>query len=300
MPNIQNVISDLKKKYERNYGFAVFDLDWKESGDAIVVSGKVLTEKQKEEALVSIGEACGKKVEDDIRVLGSPSSRGIGWAAVRADVADFKSRFVPTAVMNEKILKRIRASQIKKGEILRVLLQKDDQILAQSGDLTLGWIDLADVDLRKESLEEKWRTGVAAQAGETVVAVFSEEKIIREAEKFLGVRYVLGAKSDASIDCSGFTQAVYKNACGVILPKHSWDQKKMGVAVEMEKAQTGDLVFMVGKETGTKHVGIFESVSDKKNIIHASSASGEVTRQSADEVFEKYNLAEVRRVVKND
>ena len=299
MPSIQDVISDLKKKYERNYGFAVFDLSWKESGDAVFVSGEVLTEKQKAEALASIGEACGKKVEGDIRVLGNPSSREIGWAAVRADVADFKSRFVPTGVMNEKILKRIRASQIKKGEILRVLLQKDNQILAQSGDLTLGWIDLADVDLQKESLEEKWRTGVAAHAGETVAAAFSEEKIIREAEKFLGVKYVLGAKSDTSIDCSGFTQTVYKNACGVILPKHSWDQKKMGVAVEMEKAQTGDLVFMVGKETGTKHVGILENVNGGKNIIHASSASGEVVRQSADEVFEKYNLAEVRRVVKN-
>jgi len=298
MSDMQNILSNLRKKYERSYGFAVFDLDVEENEDTVVVRGEVLTEKQKEEAISEIKNACGKKVEDSISVLGDVNSQEIGWASVKADIVDLKSRFVPTSVMNGRILKRICVTQAEKGEVLRVLFQKENQILVQSGDLTLGWVDSADVDLQQESLRDKWRGGTVAVPDELIPVDFSEENFINAAEKFLGVKYILGAKSGAAIDCSGFTQTVYKNAFNIILPKHSWDQKKLGAMVGLSEAETGDLVFMKNGETATKHVGIWEKLGDRGNIIHASHAFGKVIRQSADEVFEKYDLAEVRRIVK--
>ena len=300
MFDIQNIILGLRKKYEQSYGFAAFDLDWKENEDSITVSGEVLTEKQREETISEIGKVCDKKIEDRIQVLSDPDGEAIGWVRVKKDIADMKSRFVSSAVMNDKILKRVRASQAVKGEVLRVLLRQDDQILAQSDDLALGWVDLADVTLEEISLKEEWRSALVAKSGELIDMTFSEKEFIAEAENFLGVKYVLGAKSEAAIDCSGFAQLVFRNAFDVILPRHSWDQKKMGIVVDLEKAQTGDLVFMINKNTNTKHVGIWEKTENESDIIHASFSEGKVVRQKSDEVFEKYKLVEVRRIVRNN
>lgn len=300
MSDIQNIISDLRKKYEQSYGFAVFDLDLIESEDTVVVRGEVLTKKQKEEVTSGIKNVCRKKVERDIRVLSDVDSQEIGWAIVSAGSTDLKSRFIPRAAINEKILRRIRVSQASKEEILRVLLKKEDQILVQSDDLTLGWVDLADVDLRPESLRDRWRDGIVAGSDELTPVDFSEENFIKAAEKFLGAKYILGAKSAAATDCSGFTQMVYKNVFDIILPKHSWDQKRVGVAVPRTEVETGDLVFMTNKEKGTKHVGIWEKSGEGGNIIHASCADKKVVWQTADEVFEKYKLVEARRIVKNN
>lgn len=298
MFDIQSIISDLRKQHEQSYGFAVFDLDWEENEDSLIVGGEVLTEKQREEIISELGKVCGKKIEDKIRVLSDPSGKEIGWARVKKDIADMKSRFVSSAVMNDKILKRVRSSQAAKGEALRVLLQKENQVLVQSGDLALGWVDLADVTLEKDSLKGEWRSAFVAKSGELIPVAFSEKEFIKEAEKFLGVKYVLGAKSEAAIDCSGFTQLVFRNAFDVILSRHSWDQKKMGIVIELEKAQTGDLVFMINKNTNTKHVGIWEKMENESDIIHASFTDGKVVKQKPDEVFEKYKLVEVRRIVK--
>lgn len=298
MFDIQNIISDLRKKYEQSYGFAVFDLDWRENENSLTVSGEVLTEKQREEIVSELGKVCGKKIEDKVRVLSDPDGGEIGWARVKKDIADMKSRFVSSVVMNDKILKRVRSSQAVKGEVLRALLQKDDQVLVQSDDLALGWVNLADVTLEKDSLKGEWRSALVAKSGELIPVAFSEKEFIIEAEKFLGVKYILGAKSEATIDCSGFTQLVFRNAFGVILPRHSWDQKRMGIVVELEKAQTGDLVFMINKNTNTKHVGIWEKSAGGGNIIHASFTEEKVVRQKPDEVFEKYKLVEVRRIIK--
>jgi hypothetical protein len=298
MSDIENIISDLRKKYEQSYGFAVFELDLVESKDTIMIRGQVLTKKQKEEVIAGIKNVCRKKIEDDIGVLSDINSQEIGWAVVRADVADLKSRFISTAAINEKILRRIRVSQASKGEILRVLLQKEDQVLVQSDDLTLGWVNLADADLQQVSMRERWRHGIVADSDALIPVDFSEENFIKAAEKFLGAKYILGAKSDTAIDCSGFTQMVYKNMFDIILPKHSWDQKRVGVAVDMSEAETGDLIFMTNKEKGTKHVGIWEETREGGNIIHASCADRKVVRQKVEEVFMKYTVVEVRRIVK--
>jgi cell wall-associated NlpC family hydrolase len=297
--SVEKIIEELRKKYEQNYGFAVFDLSIKEGKDKIIISGQVLTENQKSELVLETEKTADKKVKYKISVLSDMKSKEIGWAVSRRNVADLKSRFVDNSVMNEKILKRVRTSQALKNEVLRVLFKKDDQLLVQSGDLTLGWINRSDVILKKESLRREWRKGIFAEPDKMITVKSSGEKIIAGAEKFFGVKYILGTKSQTAIDCSGLTQCAYKNAFDIILPRHSWDQKKVGKMVDFEKAKTGDLVFMINKKTSTKHVGIIEITKGGKNIIHASSIEGKVVRQPAEKVFEGYESVEVRRVIKN-
>lgn len=298
MPDIHDIISCLKKKYEQSYGFAVFDLEAEENDGKVVLRGRVLTSKQKAEAVAEIAKVLKKEVEAHVEVLSDPDGAGMGWASIKAPLADLKSRFVPTRVMNDRISDRVRASQAARGEIVRVLLEKDDQSLIQTDDLAVGWVRSGDLELASESLRERWRQGIVAIPDEAVSISGDPDEAIAIAERYLGVRYVLGARSSEAIDCSGLTQAVYRQAFGIILPRHSWDQKRMGVAAGFDCGITGDLIFMVNKKTGIKHVGILEVLPDRKNIIHASLGQGGVVRQDAELVLAEYELAEVRRMIR--
>jgi len=294
-----DTIDSLRKKYEQSYGFAVFDLEAEDDGDKVILHGRVLTAKQKEEIISQIEEVSGKETEADIEVLADPRSDALGWAKVTVGLADIRSRFVPREVMNDKIAKRVRASQAAEGEILRILLEKDAQLLVQSEDLAIGWIDADMAEKGSEELRDKWRNGLVAKTDDTIAVDGTGADLIREAEKHLGVPYILGAKSETAIDCSGFTQAVFRRVFGIILPRHSWDQKKMGVAIPFEDAGTGDLIFLINKKTATRHVGILEETAGGRNLIHASLSMGGVLRQEMDKVLEEYDLVEARRIIKS-
>ena len=80
-----------------------------------------------------------------------------------------------------------------------------------------------------------------------------EEKIVRFARHFLGVRYVYGGTSPRSgFDCSGFTRYVYAHF-GVELPHYSGAQFDMGRRVSRAGLRPGDLVFF----NGLGHVGLY-------------------------------------------
>lgn len=82
--------------------------------------------------------------------------------------------------------------------------------------------------------------------------------------KFVGNPYVYGGTSLTNgADCSGFTQAVYKNF-GISIPRTSSEQRSAGRGVSYSEAQPGDLICYSG------HVGIY--IGDGK-IVHASSPS---------------------------
>ncbi len=123
------------------------------------------------------------------------------------------------------------------------------------------------------------------------------DNIIKEAEKYLGTKYLLGGKTEKGTDCSGLIQIAYKNALGIILPKHSWDQKEMGKEVAMEDLKTGDLVFLRKKSNRHKHVGLIKRNENTINLIHASLDQKMVVRQDLEKVFENYEFVQARRIV---
>ncbi|MFA6097610.1 MAG: NlpC/P60 family protein [Candidatus Paceibacterota bacterium] len=295
--DIHGVLKSLSKKYQQKYGVAVFSIEAKETSNGLKLSGAVLTGNQKDELLRLAADGGVKISQEDIAVLSDwKQGNEIGWGLVRTKTANLRSRFVSNGIINEKILKRIRCSQAFRDEVLRILLKKEDQLLVQQGDLTLGWIDKKDVGMDKKNLRRKWNNGNFAKKDEIVAGNSDKSAIVKEARKYIGTKYVLGGRSESGIDCSGFVQAVYRNAAGLILPKHSWDQKQMGSKIGLKDAESGDLVFLIKKRNSHKHVGILVLKDNTSWLIHASLDKRKVIIQKMDEVLENYDVIEARRI----
>ena len=85
--------------------------------------------------------------------------------------------------------------------------------------------------------------------------------------KFLNTSYLWGGKSVFGIDCSGFSQMVYK-FLNIYLPRDSGQQIEKGEIVNLLKqAHCGDLAFFNNDEGKIVHVGILLNDSE---IIHSS------------------------------
>ena len=96
---------------------------------------------------------------------------------------------------------------------------------------------------------------------------FTKIGILETAMMFLNTPYLWGGKSPFGIDCSGFTQMVYK-LNGIKLLRDAYQQAEQGETLSfVEEAEPGDLAFFDNEEGRIVHVGI---VMDDNKIIHAS------------------------------
>jgi gamma-D-glutamyl-L-lysine dipeptidyl-peptidase len=87
------------------------------------------------------------------------------------------------------------------------------------------------------------------------------------ASKYLNAPYLWGGKSPFGIDCSGFTQMVFR-ICGYRLKRDTSEQVKQGIVIEkLGDALPGDLIFCSNSISGASHVGI---LLENGQVIHAS------------------------------
>ncbi len=101
-------------------------------------------------------------------------------------------------------------------------------------------------------------------------AVLSEQKskseIAQTAFNYLNTPFLWGGKTPFGIDCSGFTQMVYK-LCGHQLLRDAKQQATQGEVLSfIEESEAGDLAFFDNEDGEIIHVGII--LSDY-HIIHA-------------------------------
>lgn len=93
------------------------------------------------------------------------------------------------------------------------------------------------------------------------------EVIINQALKYFNAPYLWGGRSPFGIDCSGFTQILYK-MIGIRIPRDASQQVRQGVALSfVDEALPGDLAFFDDEEGNIVHVGI---IWKRNKIIHAS------------------------------
>jgi hypothetical protein len=91
--------------------------------------------------------------------------------------------------------------------------------------------------------------------------------ICTAAKKFMNSPYLWGGKTCFGLDCSGFTQVIYKTR-GISIPRDCSDQVHSGESVSLiSESLPGDLAFFDDEEGNITHVGMLLS---PEQIIHAS------------------------------
>ena len=181
-------------------------------------------------------------------------------------------------------------SQLLYGESADIIEVKDNWTKIKTHyDNYEAWMDTKQISpvsdeflsSRKVNLVKEPFQSAMLENGRTLVSIGSEvsfdpisptrganlsESIVNCAKEFLNVPYLWGGKSFFGIDCSGFTQIIYK-IHGIKIPRDAYQQAEIGDALTfIEEAKPGDLAFFENKEGRIHHVGII--LVDQK-IIHA-------------------------------
>lgn len=117
--------------------------------------------------------------------------------------------------------------------------------------------------IQKYAPNYKFRfNGRSAEMGSKAI-----DSIDQLALKWLHTPYLWGGRSTFGIDCSGFSQNVFKMQ-GIRLQRDAYQQAEQGTLVNfIEEAKPGDLAFFDNEEERIIHVGI---ISENQTIIHAS------------------------------
>ena len=102
--------------------------------------------------------------------------------------------------------------------------------------------------------------------GKTISKKLPKRQLIDTAVLYLNSPYLWGGKTPFGIDCSGFTQMVYK-LNGYKLLRDASQQATQGEALSfIEESEPGDLAFFDNAEGIITHVGI---IMEDNYIIHA-------------------------------
>ena len=102
--------------------------------------------------------------------------------------------------------------------------------------------------------------------GAIINKILPKDYILKTAFLLLNTPHFWGGKTPFGIDCSGFTQMVYK-LCGYQLLRHANEQASQGEVLSfIEESEAGDLAFFDNEEGEIIHVGI---ILNDYHIIHA-------------------------------
>jgi hypothetical protein len=123
--------------------------------------------------------------------------------------------------------------------------------------------------------------GTTCRIGEEKFEIIGEigetENMVVTATSFLNTPYLWGGRTHFGIDCSGFTQAVFRSQ-PVSLLRDASMQAEQGYDINLlQDVKLGDLAFFENQEGKIVHVGI---MLNNEKIIHAS---GKVKIDTIDE-----------------
>jgi cell wall-associated NlpC family hydrolase len=159
----------------------------------------------------------------------------------------------------------------------------------------------AQVEVTGEAEDANARYALIAPAGAIVQQHLASLDAVESnwtsvAERFLGVPYLWGGKTDLGIDCSGLVQVALQ-ACGINAPRDSGPQVstlgiELPIADGWPELRRGDLVFWRG------HVGIMR---DAETLLHANAfhmaVAVEPLRQAAERMASRgANVTSIRRI----
>ena len=180
-------------------------------------------------------------------------------------------------------------SQILYGETVEIIeVDGSFSKIKMDFDQYEGWVDtkqisaISDEDFANRKTQMLTETFGFQQVLEGKILLSMGSKILSESENleinathstisetaqlFLNVPYLWSGRSFFGIDCSGFSQIVYK-VNGISLPRDAYQQAEIGQVLDfVEESEPGDLAFFENEEGRITHVGI---MLENQQIIHA-------------------------------
>jgi peptidoglycan DL-endopeptidase LytE len=139
-------------------------------------------------------------------------------------------------------------------------------------ELIIDGEDILDDDMEEEDialLDPSGETERKIRENEELLGKWNspdERKLlVKVATGFLGAPYRLGGSNVRGIDCSAFVRKIY-DLFDIALPRTAREQSTVGVSIDREKLEEGDLVFFHTKRS-FGHVGIYIGNNE---FVHAS------------------------------
>lgn len=121
------------------------------------------------------------------------------------------------------------------------------------------------------------------------------QDLLIHAISLIGVKYKFGGNTAyTGFDCSGFVRHVFMESIALDLPRSSYAMGKIGLAVEREDLQPGDLVFHNTLHRAFSHVGIYLG---EDRFVHAPSRGKSVEIVDMSESYWKKRFNGARRLV---
>ena len=178
-------------------------------------------------------------------------------------------------------LNGLKGNRVKPGQVL-ILVAAADTASRPAGTNRLQLIN-------KDLLNEQEMTDTLAELtdlesdqpvdlAKSLEANQSISSLKKSAYSFLGARYRFGGSSRSALDCSSFTQQVFREQ-SVKLPRTAREQFYVGNEVMRGDLKKGDLVFFQTYARFPSHVGIYLG---NRKMIHASSREHRVVISSMD------------------
>jgi len=131
-----------------------------------------------------------------------------------------------------------------------------------------------DIDVNINNFEKQWLSFVSEGESSTFTENgIRKDQIMESILGWLGTPYRFGGTSRKSIDCSAFTQTIFKEAAEIKLPRTARWQYTLGEKIEnLDELQFGDLIFFHTRSYArASHCGIY--LGDNL-FAHASSRYG--------------------------
>ena len=138
--------------------------------------------------------------------------------------------------------------------------------------------------------DKEEKTNITASSN-TIEAPIKKQAFTDFYNEWKNVKYKMGGVSKTGIDCSAFTQKIYKDKFGIELSRTTRTQVNEGIEVARSELQPGDLVFFKTSKTD-RHVGVY--VGNNK-FLHSSIRGVQYT--SLDKPFYKKNYWTSRRII---